>query len=142
MREDLTEQLDKLTELIERIENSADVKESDRAVLSSELKKGNEMMLKSRMIQKDALRHLFAENQKVVPDNEAAINRKVVNAILFDLLINDNKGLNETQRDNLYKIALQCPLSGGNSVEVARGLLSAFNVKSDTQWYDDAVLCK
>jgi hypothetical protein len=65
-------------------------------------------------------------------------NEKVVNEIYLSTLAKDIDVFTMGQADQLFVLANQCPLIGGNAVYRARALYSLIN---DDQEFDDPALC-
>jgi len=71
---------------------------------------------------RDALR----DNNAIHPANTIEANQKTSNALLISMLLNPSTGFDSTQIVALNNLAMQCPLSAGNSVYQARAMLYLF----------------
>jgi hypothetical protein len=66
------------------------------------------------------------------------LNEKTVNNIYLNTIARNNFSLDSVQSYLIYSIAIQCPLTGGASVYMARSILSLIN---DSLWIDDDLVC-
>ncbi|RYE16482.1 MAG: T9SS type A sorting domain-containing protein, partial [Sphingobacteriales bacterium] len=87
-------------------------------------------------------RTLTAENIKAVNEalgtgNQIEENERAVNSIYLSTIAK-GEALDPAYAPQLYLIATQCPMSGGNAVFRARAL---YSVLSDTVEYNDRVVC-
>lgn len=86
---------------------------------------------------------LTAEGLKTANSNIAAIelietNRKMVEEIYLSTVGKEIDTFTVAQADELFAIANQCPMVGGNAVYTARSL---YRLIDDSQKYDDQLLC-
>lgn len=84
-------------------------------------------------VRQGRIQALLALNAAVSADLTPAQNHKIVNDIVFRLLLNDSISAGDAA--DLEAIAGQCPLEGGDAVYEARALLGG------GVYYDDDVLC-
>lgn len=78
------------------------------------------------------------ENGQVYTSSLYEGNEKQVNSIFLSTVAKGVYELTETQISELSMIAIQCPITGGNSVFTARSLLTLADDYTD---YDDFALC-
>jgi hypothetical protein len=77
-------------------------------------------------------------NSGLVTSETIEANEKAVNNIYLNTIAKGVYEFNSSQQNELYSIAIQCPISGGNSVFRARDLYSMVN---NSVSYDDFALC-
>lgn len=78
-------------------------------------------------------------NQSIVPNERLLeINQKEVNNIYFNTIAKDKYEFDESQWQNLYTIANQCPIIGGRAVYQARALYAQYEFSA----YNDHDLCE
>jgi len=81
---------------------------------------------------------LLISNNAVQVSSTHEQNKRDVNNIYFDFLLSESETLNDVQLLAIESVAHQCPLSGGDAVFQARGLL----VLTDSIYtFDDEALC-
>ncbi|MBL7962776.1 MAG: right-handed parallel beta-helix repeat-containing protein [Flavobacteriales bacterium] len=79
-----------------------------------------------------------AANAGIATSEMIEANEKTVNEIYLATIGKDVDDFTSTQADDLFTIANQCPMLGGNAVFKARSL---YWLIDDTQDFDDALLC-
>jgi hypothetical protein len=79
-----------------------------------------------------------AANASIPTSELIEANEKSVNDIFLATIGKDVDTFSSTQADDLFTIANQCPMVGGNAVFRARAL---YTLIDDAQQYDDELLC-
>ena len=77
----------------------------------------------------------LAEAQSLSPKNQQEENLQSITNVIAETVAQDNDDFDETQKETLYDIAIQCPFDGGPAVYLARNLYN-FAIDSD-QWFFD-----
>lgn len=83
--------------------------------------------------------NISTQNNNIVANEVFEQNRKTMNEIYLDKISLGKLVLDQIDLTRIRDIAEQCPLSGGNAVFQARGILKM--VSQDSTFYDDDLLC-
>ncbi len=94
-----------------------------------------ELAANSRALTADGVK---ATNAAIATGALIEANHKAVNEIYLSTLAKDIAEFTPAQAADLFAVANQCPLTGGNAVFRARAIYSLID---DDQEYDDAALC-
>ncbi len=115
---------------------------AEQAVLINELSVLNEalynLLTSFNSDKQSIVNNILNLNNSISSQSIFEQNRLSVNDIYLNTIAGDIFELNTTQFQSLKMIAEQCPLSGGNAVFQARGILKAIG---DNTYYDNELIC-